>query len=179
MAAHVEQTSSPLDKLRASQVRRPRAFELRLPPPPPSPKQGAGGAAPAGGTGGVPLFLKTLEGGPGGTTAQAKPIPPLKDGAGQTKNPPAGHADSCPNTPLQNTNEVCYSAPMKWATGPLLFLGACRIRMYWGLTTEHPPVAGALREQPKGQDPPRMAGTGANAVVRHRLIEAAQLRNGS
>ena len=30
---------------------------------PPSPKRGAGGAAPAGGTGGVPLFPKTLEGG--------------------------------------------------------------------------------------------------------------------
>ena len=27
--------------------------------------------------------------------------------------------------------------------------------MYWGLTTENPPVAGALREHPRGQDPPR------------------------
>ena len=52
---------------------------------PPFPKQGAGGAAPAGGTGGIPLFPKTLEGGPGGTTAQAKPDPPLKEGAGHNK----------------------------------------------------------------------------------------------
>ncbi len=39
--------------------------------PAPVPKQGAGGAAPAGGTGGVPLFPITLEGGLGGTTAYA------------------------------------------------------------------------------------------------------------
>ncbi len=40
---------------------------------------------------------------------------------------------------------------------------------------ESPPVAGALREHPKGQDPPRKAGTGANAVVRHRLLEPLRL----
>ncbi len=34
--------------------------------PHPFPAQGAGGCAPAGGTGGVPLFPKTLEGGPVG-----------------------------------------------------------------------------------------------------------------
>ena len=67
---------------------------------------------------------------------------------------------------------------MKSATGPLLFLGACRIHEHWGLTIENPPVAGALREQPKGQDPPRKVGTGANAVVRHRLFGAIPLRDG-
>ena len=51
--------------------------------------------------------------------------------------------------------------------------------LYWGLTTENPPVAGALREQPKGQDRPRKAGTGANAVVRHRLFGAIRLRDAS
>ena len=40
-------------------------------------------------------------------------------------------------------------------------------------------MAGALREQPKGQDPPRKAGTGANAVIRHRLFGAIPLRYGS
>ncbi len=69
--------------------------------------------------------------------------------------------------------------PMKWANGLLLFLGACRIHEHWGLTTENPPVAEALREQPKGQDPPRKAGTGANAVVRHRLFGAIPLRDAS
>ena len=54
--------------------------------PRPSPKRGAGGAAPTGGTA-CPPVSKTLEGGPGGTTAQAKPIPPLKDGASQIKTP--------------------------------------------------------------------------------------------
>ena len=47
--------------------------------------------------------------------------------------------------------------------------------MHWGLTTENPPVAGALREHPKGQDPPRKVGTGANAVVRHRLLGACRI----
>ena len=42
-----------------------------------------------------------------------------------------------------------------------------------------PPVAGALREQPKGQDPPRKAGTGAYAVIRHRLFGAIPLHYGS
>ena len=69
--------------------------------------------------------------------------------------------------------------PMKWANGLLLFLGACRIHEHWGLTTENPPMAEALREQPKGQDPPRKAGTGANAVVRHRLFGAIPLRDAS
>ena len=50
-----------------------------------APKQGAGGAAPAGGTGGVPLFWKTLEGGAGGMAAQAKADHPLKESTGQTK----------------------------------------------------------------------------------------------
>ncbi len=47
-----------------------------------APKQGAGGCAPAGGTGGVPLFWKTSEGGAGGIAAQAKTDQPLKEGAG-------------------------------------------------------------------------------------------------
>ena len=50
-------------------------------------KRGAGGAAPAGGTGGLPLFWKTSEGGAGGIAAQAKADPPLKEGAGHN-NPP-------------------------------------------------------------------------------------------
>ena len=139
--------------------------------PPLSPKQGAGGAAPAGGTGGAPLFPKTSEGGAGGIAAQAKPDHPLKESAGRNKislpsRPLKGYA----TTPLQNQNDCAIVSPMKWAAGPLLFLGACRIHMYWGLTMESPPVAGALREHPKGQDPPRKAGTGANAAVRHRLF---------
>ncbi len=143
-----------------------------------APQQGAGGAAPAGGTGGVPLFPKTLEGGVGGIAAQAKPDPSLIEGAGQDKTiRPRQRADpgvrGLRHTPLAKYERVCYSTPMKSATGPLLFLGACRIHEHWGLTTEHPPVAGALREQPKGQDPPRKAGAGANAVVGHRLLGAA------
>ena len=57
--------------------------------------------------------------------------------------------------PLAKSELVCYNTLMKSATGPLLFLGACRIHEHWGLTMESPPVAGALREQPEGQDPPR------------------------
>ena len=42
---------------------------------------------PAGGTGGVPLYPKTSEGGAGGIAAHAKPDPPLKEDAGQSKDP--------------------------------------------------------------------------------------------
>ncbi len=31
------------------------------------------------------------------------------------------------HTPLAKYERVCYNTPMKSATGPLLFLGACRI----------------------------------------------------
>ena len=53
--------------------------------PPPLSRPGAGGCAPAGGTGGVPLFWKTSEGGAGGIAAQAKPDLPLKESAGHNK----------------------------------------------------------------------------------------------
>ena len=49
-----------------------------IPPPGLYTKQGAGGTAPAGGTGGVPLSWKTSEGGAGGMAAQAKPDPPSR-----------------------------------------------------------------------------------------------------
>ncbi len=140
------------------------------------------GAQPPPGVQRVPLFLKTLEGGAGGIAAHAKPDPSLIEGAGQDKTiRPHRRADAGVRGPRQppiaKSEQLCYSIPMKSATGPLLFLGACRIHEHWGLTTENPPVAGALREQPKGQDPPRKAGTGAIAVVRHRLFGAGWLQN--
>ena len=55
------------------------------PIPPPSGVQGA--QPPPGVQGGVPLFLKTSEGGAGGIAAQAKPDPPLKEGVGHNKHP--------------------------------------------------------------------------------------------
>ncbi len=68
----------------------------------------------------------------GGTTAQAKPDPPLKEGARQDKSiRPRRRAGpgvrGLRHTPLAKYEQVCYSIPMKSATGPLLFLGACRI----------------------------------------------------
>ena len=184
-----------------------------------SPKQGAGGAAPAGGTGGVPLYLKTLEGGAGGIAAQAKPNPPLKDSAGHNKTirpadascpyprtrrkvrklpppspkrgaggaAPAGGTASPPvsknvggrsgrdggagqaktirphrradagvrvsaTPPLQNTNDCAIVPPMKWATSPLLFLGACRIHEYCANHGESPCGRGA-EGTPQGARP--------------------------
>ncbi len=64
-------------------------------------KQGAGGAAPAGGTGGVPLFWKTSEGGAGGTTAQAKPDPSLKDSAGHNKTIRPGRTPPSPHCKIR------------------------------------------------------------------------------
>ena len=63
------------------------------------PKEGAGNPnIPPGGTGGVPLYPKTSEGGAGGIAAHAKPDPPLKKGASHNKTTrPTGA--SCP-TPL-------------------------------------------------------------------------------
>ena len=72
-------TPVPRGKLASAQTRQRRLAT--------APKRGAGGAAPAGGTGGVPLFPKTLEGGAGGIAAHAKPTPPLMEGARQAATP--------------------------------------------------------------------------------------------
>ena len=62
---------------------------------PPVPQAGCRGAAPAGGTA-CPPVPKNIGGWAGGTTAHAKPIPPLKDGASHNKTiRPAGA--SCPS----------------------------------------------------------------------------------
>ena len=52
-------------------------------------------------------------------------------------------------------------------------LGACRIHLHWRLNTEHPPVAGALREQPKALDRPKKGETSANAVPTQALCSRA------
>ena len=107
--------------------------------PPSLPKRRAGG---------VPLFLKTLEGGAGGIAAQAKPDPSLKDGAGRNKPPRLGYA-----TPLlQNANGCAIVPPMKWATSPLLFLGACRIHEHCAHHGESPCGRGA-EGTPQGARP--------------------------
>ena len=117
-----------------------------------------GAQPPPGGTGGVPLFSKTSEGGPGGTTAQAKPDPPLKEGAGQTKTiRPQRRADagvwgSC-HTPLAKYEQLCYSTPMKSATGPLLFLGACRITHVLGANHRVSPCGRGAEGTTRGARP--------------------------
>ena len=107
-------------------------------------------------------------------------------GAGQA-NPPAEGGRKpkqihpprlCP-TPLQNTNGCAIVSHEVGQPARFSFSEPAAYILHWRLNTEHPPVAGALREQPKGQDPPRKVGTGVNAVVRHRLFGAIQLRNGS
>ncbi len=74
------------------------------------------GAQPPPGVQRVPLFLKTLEGGAGGIAAQAKPNPPLKEGAGHNKTiRPHRRADAGVrgprHTPLQNKNNCAIVPP--------------------------------------------------------------------
>ena len=148
------------------------------------PQRGAGGAALAGGTGGVPLFLKTLEGGAGGIAAQAKPDPWLKDDASQDKTirphrrADAGIRSPC-HTPLAKYEQLCYSTPMKSADSPLLFLGACRI---------HSVLEANHRESPCGRG---AEGTSSRRIAfrgtmgpepmpfRDKLLGAIRLRHGS
>ena len=112
------------------------------------PQAGCRGAAPSGGTEGVPLFLKTLEGGAGGIAALAKPDPPLKDGAGHNKTLVPRDAP-----PLQNTNYCAIVPPMKWATGPLLFLGACRITYVLGANHRESPCGRSAEGTTQGARP--------------------------
>ncbi len=150
------------------------------PVPPPSRVQGA---QPPPGVQGESLFPKTLEGGAGGITAHAKPDPPLKEGAGQDKTirphqrADAGVRGPC-HTPLANTNN-CAMISHEVGSRPASLSRSLPHMFGQGDSLWTPPVAGALREQPKGQDPPRKVGTGANAVIRHRLFGAIPLHYGS
>ncbi len=105
-------------------------------PPPPSPKQGAGGAAPAGGTA-CPPVPKNVGGWAGGTTAHAKTKPSVPIG-GRT---PESEAPATP--PIVKYEQVCYSTPMKSATGPLLFLGAAAYVRTGGFSVDSPCGRGA------------------------------------
>ena len=58
---------------------------------------------------------------------------------------------------------------MKWAPGPLLFLGACRITYVLGANHRESPCGSAGGMFPQAHNPPRKAGTGATAVVRQAL----------
>ena len=147
------------------------------------PQRGAGGAAPVGGTACPPVSKNV--GGRSGRGNGARQANPSGDGGRRPRqdHPSPSAGGRRPRLPCQppiaKYEQLCYGSPMKSDTGPLLFLGALPAYMSTALTTEHPPMAGALREHPKGQDPPRKAGTGANAVVRHRLPGVIQLRNDS
>ena len=138
------------------------------------PKAGCRGAAPAGGTGGVPLFLKTLEGGAGGIAAQAKPDPPLKDGAGHNKTLRPGGAPL-----LQNKNDCAILPPMKQAPGPLLFLGACRITYVLGANHRESPCGSASGETSPSPTTVRRRVRPVPMPFPDKPFGAARLRRGS
>ncbi len=141
------------------------------------------GAQPPPGVQGVSPCTPNVGGWAGGTTASAKPDPPLIEGARQDKTPvpiggrtPDSEAPATP--PLQNTNN-CAIISHEVGGRPASLSRSLPHMFGQGDSLWTPPVAGALREQPKGQDRPRKAGTGANAVVRHRLFGAIPPRNDS
>ena len=99
---------------------------------------------PAGGTGGVPLSWKTSEGrcGRDSGARQARPSGegrrrPQQAHPSQIPAPRRG-GSLCP-TPIALCELLCYSLPMKWAPGPLLFLGACRITYVLGANHRESP----------------------------------------
>ena len=90
---------------------------------PPSPKRGAEGAAPAGGTA-CPPVPKNVGGWSGRDSGAGQARPSAEGGSGHNKTIRPGYAP-----PLAKYERLCYSAPMKWAAGPLLSLGACHIHI--------------------------------------------------
>ena len=66
--------------------------------------------------------------------------------------------------PLAKYERVCYDIPMKWATGPLLFLGACRI---------HSALEANHRESPCGR---RAEGTTQGARPSEEAWDRSQCR---
>ena len=154
---------------------------------PPSPQPGRRRRSPRRGYSESPCSQKRMEGGAGGIAAQAKPIPTAEGGRTPRQDHPppspphrrrASPPPSTATPPIAKYEQLCYSTPMKSADSPLLFLGACRIHEHCAKHRASP-AAGALREQPKGQDPPRKPGTGACAVIRRRRFGAIPLHDGS
>ena len=72
--------------------------------------RGVQGAQPPPGVQRVPLFPKTLEGGLGGTTAQAKTDPPPKEGAGNPRFPPVYGANPFSSNSCGLTGMRTYKA---------------------------------------------------------------------
>ena len=113
---------------------------------------------PAGGTGGVPLYPKTLEGGQVGQRRRPKPDPSAEGG----RKPKQAHPSPIPATrrggslcptPIAKSERVCYSIPMKSATGPLLFLGACRITYVLGANHGESPCGRGAEGTTRGARP--------------------------
>ncbi len=120
--------------------------------PPHLSKRGAGDAALAGGTGGVPLYPRRRVGRWDNGAGQSRPS---ADGG---RKPQQIHPPRLCPTPIAKYDiakyeRLCCSTPMKWATGPLLFLGACRIHEHWGLTTENPPCGRSAEGTTQGARP--------------------------
>ena len=137
---------------------------------------------PRRGSGGVPLFLKHRRAG-GGTTAQAKPNPPLNEGASYNKPTRLGEASA--TAPLQNQNKYAIVPP---GSGQPVHSASSKPAVD-GSTggLQYSPMAEALREHhrrrqwrrqagpgarrpggmfPQPRNPPRKAETGAIAVAR-------------
>ena len=145
---HSGQTSHPYPRMQGQPRKRSPLHCSKVSMRSPSALQaGCRGRSPRRGTGGVPLFLKTLEGGAGGIAAHAKTRPSVPIG-GRT---PESETPATP--PIAKCERVCYSTPMKSATGPLLFLGACRIHLaLWANHGESPCGRGA-EGTPQGARP--------------------------
>ncbi len=105
---------------------------------PPSPKRGAGGAAPAGGTA-CPPVPKNVGGWSG------------RDSSAGQDRPSAQEAPAPP--PVAKYELLCYSIPMKWAPGPLLFLGVCRITFVLGANHRESPCGRGAEGTTQGARP--------------------------
>ncbi len=135
---------------------------------------GVQGAQPPPGVQRVPLYPETSEGGQVGQ--RRRPKQTLRRRRAQAKTNPS--AQVMPHPPCK-IRTIVLRYPHEVGHRPASLSRSLPHMFGQGDSLWTPPVAGALREQPKGQDPPRKAGTGANAVVKHRLFGAIPLRNDS
>ena len=129
------------------------------------PQAGCRGRSPRRGYRGSPPVLENVGGRSGRDSGVGQARPSAEGG----RRPQQDHPSRLGPYPIAKLELLCYSIPRKWAPGPLLFLGACRIHEHWGLTTENPPVAGGGGNAPHAHNHPRKAGTRANAGVRQAL----------
>ena len=113
------------------------------------PKDGAGNPWFPPGVRGCPPVLENVGGRSGRDSGADQARPSAEGGRTPQQDPPSRLC----RHPLAKYERLCYSILMKWAGGPLLLLGACRITYVLGANHRESPCGRGAEGTPQGARP--------------------------